>query len=226
LLRGAAAALIAASLPLAIVATMTRAVWVGFAAAVFAALFVIRDRPVRRVCMALIAVALAAVAVACSFSETRGVLLERTSEAGPIEIRAAVYRASWDMFRERPLLGWGENQMAAEVADRMPDYELDAYFAHNSYLEILVEQGIVGLAFYVALIVGLFRLGRSPGSISNGCSAIPLLSVWPIALSVYLFNGLFVVMNYQFVNALVFTMAGILASEQLQTTPHNRECAS
>jgi hypothetical protein len=39
-----------------------------------------------------------------------------------------------------------------------------------------------------------------------------LRSVWPLLLSVYLVNGMFVVMNYLFVNGLLFTFAGILAA--------------
>ena len=39
------------------------------------------------------------------------------------------------------------------------------------------------------------------------------VGVWPVMVAVYLFNGSFVVMNYQFVNGLLFTIAGILAAQ-------------
>ena len=38
-------------------------------------------------------------------------------------------------------------------------------------------------------------------------------SLWPFLVAVYLFNGSFVVMNYQFVNGLLFTIAGMLAAQ-------------
>ena len=41
-------------------------------------------------------------------------------------------------------------------------------------------------------------------------------SVWPLLVAVYLFNGCFVVMNYQFVNGLLFTIAGMLAAQNRQ----------
>ena len=42
-------------------------------------------------------------------------------------------------------------------------------------------------------------------------------SIWPVMVAVYLFNGSFVVMNYQFVNGLLFTIAGILAAQNRRT---------
>jgi hypothetical protein len=34
-----------------------------------------------------------------------------------------------------------------------------------------------------------------------------------VLLAVYVFNAFFVAMNYQFVNALIFTLAGVLAAQ-------------
>jgi hypothetical protein len=38
--------------------------------------------------------------------------------------------------------------------------------------------------------------------------------LWPVVLAVYLLNASAVVMNYQFVNGLLFTLAGILAARK------------
>jgi len=38
--------------------------------------------------------------------------------------------------------------------------------------------------------------------------------MWPVLLGVYWVNACVVVMNYQFVNGLLFTMAGMLAAQQ------------
>jgi O-antigen ligase len=102
--------------------------------------------------------------------------------------------------------------MPGEIARRMPEYDLDVYWAHNTYLELVVEHGLLGLILYLFTVIGLFRLARTPAAKTQSPDS-PLRSVWPIVLSVYVFNALFVVMNYQFVNALVFTMAGILAAD-------------
>ena len=38
--------------------------------------------------------------------------------------------------------------------------------------------------------------------------------MWPVLLGIYWVNAALVVMNYQFVNGLLFTMAGMLAAQQ------------
>jgi hypothetical protein len=38
--------------------------------------------------------------------------------------------------------------------------------------------------------------------------------MWPILLAVYWINAAMVVMSYQFVNGLLFTMAGMLAAQR------------
>ncbi len=76
-----------------------------------------------------------------------------------------------------------------------------------------MEHGILGLVLYAWIIVALFRLGRHSPSAT-------FTAVWPIILGVYVFNSFFVVMNYQFVNALVYTIAGIVASD---TSPESVE---
>jgi hypothetical protein len=79
---------------------------------------------------------------------------------------------------------------------------------------LLIEFGLPGLVLYSVLFFNLFRLSWTP-TISNEDSAIAKLrKVWPILLGVYLFNAFFVDMAYQFVIALMFTVAGILCAEK------------
>jgi O-antigen ligase len=149
-------------------------------------------------------------------------LQDRLVERGPVEVRLALYKAGWQMFLERPLSGWGANRMAPELANRVTQYQLNASPVHNTYLEILVEHGIIGLALYLWLIIGLFRLGRArlipenPTTVYFPDTDFPddaFRKIWPILLGVYLMNASFVVMNYQFVNGLLFTLAGMLAAQ-------------
>jgi hypothetical protein len=62
----------------------------------------------------------------------------------------------------------------------------------------------------------IWRVGR--GSIPQGESNVFLdrhfHSLWPLFLGVYWINAALVVMNYQFVNGLLFTMAGMLAAQR------------
>ena len=81
---------------------------------------------------------------------------------------------------------------------------------------MLVEQGVVGLALYVWLMWELWQLRRGaiPAEERDGFLNRDFHRVWPIVLSVYWLNAALVVMSYQFVNGLLFTMAGMLAAQR------------
>ena len=112
------------------------------------------------------------------------------------------------MFLERPLTGW--NNLQLELANRIQDFRGDEFAVHNTYLDVLLEHGLVGFGLYVWLMVGLFRLGRRRADDPPAIASIR--AAWPLLLGVYLVNATFVVMNYPFVNGVLFTYAGILAS--------------
>ncbi len=242
-LRGIWALALLAALPVAILATKTRAVWLSFSLSLMVLCFRTSSRRLRRACLGIAAMSTAALVVALSTADLRTSLEDRARERGPVEIRLAVYQAGWQMFLERPFSGWGMNQMPAELASRMSEYRLKAFPVHNTYLEILVEHGIIGLALYSWLVVGLFRVGgRQVASQRRFAPSVSprdeitqddpaehevvsrefaerdfpdkeFRKMWPILLGVYLLNGTFVVMNYQFVNGLLFTLAGVLAAQ-------------
>ena len=214
-LRGVPAFVLIAALPLAILATMTRAVWFSFSASLVLVPIVSGSARLRRCCLTLVAIGIGSAILSFFTGNISSTLTDRAEESGPVEIRMAIYRASWEMIREKPLLGWGQNQMPMEVTRRMPDYHLDAYWAHNTYLEILVEEGLIGLALYVWMMVSLLLSGRRDAHHcdTGSCFDSEFRALWPIVLGVYLINAMFVVMNYQFVNALLFTLAGVLAGQ-------------
>ena len=212
-LRGLRALLLAA-VPLAILATMTRAVWLSFAASIAALLLLTHSSRVRRACAGLAIAASIGLVFALSMAGCRTALEDRLQERSPIEFRLSIYQVGWEMAMEKPWFGWGQNQMPAEIAQRMSDYRPDTYCAHNSFLEILVEQGFVGFAFYIWMISGLFKLARQSSRAVRNEWDNDSRRTWLVLLGVYLLNASFVVLNYQFVNALFFTIAGILAAQQ------------
>jgi O-antigen ligase len=202
------------ALPLAVLATMTRAVWISFAVSTIVLGLGMVERRMQAVC-ALLAIAGLMVGLAISLSNhsLKAALWDRTGERGPVEARLAVYDAGWAMFQERPFTGWAAGGMYAELARRMEGYHLRTFYVHNTYLALLVEFGVPGLALYGILFFGLFRLAwHSPPGESGPVAS--LRKVWPILLSVYLFNAFFVDMAYQFVIGLVFTVAGMLCASE------------
>ncbi len=214
-LRSVPALLILAGLPLAIVATKTRSVWLAFAGSVLLLLFRAPNGRLRRACTGL-TVAGAMGLVACvSVAESNRSLADRLEDRSPVEFRMAVYRAGWEMSQAKPLLGWGADAMQTELGKRISDFHQEEYYFHNTYLEILVERGFLGLGLYCWLAIDLFRVGRKRTLTSGGNGFLDreFRSVWPIFVLVFLVNGSFVVMNYQFVNGLLFSIAGMLAAQ-------------
>jgi O-antigen ligase len=154
--------------------------------------------------------------IALSFDDQRHALTDRLRESGPLDFREAVYAGGWQMFLEKPFTGWGVSEMPAELARHVSSYKEKELYPHNTYLEMLVEHGIFGLALYAWLMWELLRLGRGsvPSTERSGFLNRQFHVMWPVLLAVYWVNAAVVVMNYQFVNGLLFTMAGMLAAQQ------------
>ena len=216
-LRGVLALLFLIALPLAIAATKTRAVWLSFAGSILVLLFFSPSVRLRRPCLCFVLAGCIGLAAVVTFSGSGTSLSDRLEERGPVMFRMAVYQAGWEMFLEKPLAGWGATGMQAELSKRISDFHQEQFFFHNTYLEIVVQYGFVGLLLYAWIVVGLFRLGRGRHEprCSNDGSFLDLQfrRLWPLLLGVYFLNGMFVVMNYQFVNAFLFTLAGLLVAQ-------------
>jgi putative inorganic carbon (hco3(-)) transporter len=217
---GAKVVVLLASVPIAILATMTRAVWLSFGATVVTLIVLSKDSRFRRTGIVLTLMAglgLAAGLVSKGLGEE---LKDRLEEQGPLDYREAVYAGGWQMFLERPITGWGTNRMPGELPRYVSGYEEKVLYPHNTYLEVLVEHGVVGLALYLWLMYELWRLRRGPipKREQAGFLDSQFRLLWPILLGVYWVNAALVVMNYQFVNGLLFTMAGMLAAQRRRAT--------
>jgi len=216
-LRGMLALLFLVALPLAIVATKTRAVWLSFALSILGLLFFSPSRRLRRACLGLVLAGSMGLAAVVAFADRNASLNDRLEERGPVIFRMAIYQAGWEMFLKKPLAGWGAADMQTELSKRISDFHQEQFFFHNTYLEIVVQYGLVGLLLYLWIVVDLFKLGRSrnrPSSrVDSGFLDQQFRALWPLLLGVYLLNGAFVVMNYQFVNGFLFTMAGLLVAQ-------------
>lgn len=202
------------ALPLAVLATMTRAVWISFVLSTAVLGFRLVERRLQALCFLLIVTCFAAgLSIGLSDHSMKTAVWDRTAERGPVEARLAVYDAGWAMFQERPMTGWAAGGMYSELARRMEGYHLRTFYVHNTFLALLVEFGLPGFVLYCILFLNLFRLAwRGPPEESGTVAS--LRKIWPILLSVYLFNACFVDMAYQFVIGLVFTVAGMLCAPE------------
>ena len=200
------------AIPLAVLATKTRAVWLSFAAAVL--VLCSSQRRVRRACIFLLAFA-TLVGGSLAFLG-RPSVTDRLEERSPVEFRLLLYQTGWDMLREKPFFGWPAADIQPELQKRMDGTHPQNLAFHNNYLEVAVNQGLIGLTLYLWLFVDLFRLAQKRSDAGNSsCHFLDssFRPLWPVLVAVYAINACFVVMNYQFVNAVLFTLAGILAAQ-------------
>jgi O-antigen ligase len=205
------------ALPLAIVATKTRAVWLSFALSILALLFFSPSRRLRRACLCFALAGIVGLVAVVTFADPNTSLGERLEERGPVIFRMQIYQAGWEMFLQKPLTGWGATDMQTELSKRISDFHQEQFFFHNTFLEIVVQYGLIGLILYLWIVVDLFKLGRcrhgSTRPMHNSFLDQEFRTLWPLLLGVYLLNASFVVMNYQFVNGFLFTVAGLLVAQ-------------
>ena len=216
-LSALASAALLISVPIALLATKTRAVWLSAAVSLGAILFGSKNARLRKAALAVFIFASIAGCAAWLYQISSGSLSDRLADRSPVDFRVGMYRAGWDMFLEKPLLGWGgDSAIQAELTRRVSGFHLESYVFHNTYLELAVQHGALGLGLYLLLFLRLFRLGKAADSKQSGRGFMDsgLRRLWPVVLAAYLLNASAVVMNYQFVNGLLFTFAGILASQQ------------
>jgi O-antigen ligase len=75
-------------------------------------------------------------------------------------IRLHSWVAATDFIKKKPLLGWGSNGrgLVMEYTTWLPDSIGDFGHLHNSYMEILVNYGIVGLIFYFSIWIVIGKM--------------------------------------------------------------------
>ena len=90
--------------------------------------------------------------------------------------RVEAWRVLWEAVRVHPVAGIGTHQTEAYVnLSRLERAGLgDTRHAHNVFLHVLAESGLVGLAALAVLLVGLVRFG---GGVSQPAGAFMLIVV-------------------------------------------------
>jgi len=214
------AAVLFFAVPLALCATKTRAVWISAALSVLVLAGFGSTPKLRRIALTWCVLATLGLGVLFIYRDGADSIAERALDRSPVDFRNEMYRAGWQMFTEKPALGWGNEWLIQpEVEKRISTFHPEYYVFHNTFLELAVQRGLLGLGLYSWLMICLFRLSRTATATTESDFAFSNLhfrKLWPLLLGAYLLNASAVVMNYQFVNAVLFTIAGILAAQSWQ----------
>jgi O-antigen ligase len=141
-------------------------------------------------------------------------------------MRASFTYVSWEMFKDKPFLGFGFGQFPREketyLSDRSTALHLESirgYVHHNTFLSVLTETGLVGFIIYLAMLATWTRNGWRLWNSANApgwfrAHGLMLLS----ALLCYTAQMVFHDVTYSPIdNSMIFLLAGIAAG--LQTEP-------
>jgi len=77
------------------------------------------------------------------------------SEIGKVD-RWMMWQAAFGMIRDRPILGHGVNTFMANYLKYWVGGEQQPRYAHNCYLQVAAETGVVGLSLFLALLGAFF----------------------------------------------------------------------
>ena len=154
--------------------------------------------------------------------------VEVTSENWAVVERMAHWQAGWYMFVDHPWLGVGAGNYAAAY----PQYFVGSWrealgHAHNYYLNILAELGVVGCSFLLLLLALVFR--QLGGALVR--SELQRETFWRAVLA-GVFGGLIVFCIHNMFDSLfvhsvniqvgVLIGLGLIAVDRLNAAPPNR----
>ncbi|MCG3175934.1 MAG: hypothetical protein MOGMAGMI_00871 [Candidatus Omnitrophica bacterium] len=147
--------------------TYSRGAWIAVGVGVVVLAFLRRDRWMGA---AIVAAALWAAFLSPELARERIHSLFDPA-AGTVRERRLLWAEAAAMIAERPVLGWGVNTYAKNMplfkpaGSAAPDYQ----YAHNGYLQIASETGLVGLVVFLAAVAlclarGYRALSHAPPS--------------------------------------------------------------
>jgi O-antigen ligase len=74
---------------------------------------------------------------------------------GGLNQRILIWQTGWEEFRKHPFLGVGASAFASTMERQIGRPEGGERVAHNAFLSVLFESGVVGLFIYVSLLLAM-----------------------------------------------------------------------
>jgi O-antigen ligase/polysaccharide polymerase Wzy-like membrane protein len=177
--------------------TFFRAAWIA-AAVVVVVLLSRRGQHARTVFIVVYALAISLLAF--TSLERNRQFATRAHNTSNLDARLGAYRQSLEIFRMKPIYGVGVTQYP-NVASSLPSTKVNGIesvpYPHDSYLSVLAEQGILGLAPFVAASLAVWyalrrfrrRMSRDHDRIFAagvvGAASAYLLMSLPLDMSLY-----------------------------------------
>lgn len=139
-----------AAMGVSLVLTFTRGAWISFICAVLALGFIRSKKAVAIILLVIMALALFMPSIALRFSDLSGTTYDGTDS---LRWRLNLWGQTFNYFLSRPIFGYGLGSFYALSSAASSEYAP----AHNDYLRLALEVGIVGLGAYLFLLYLLTR---------------------------------------------------------------------
>lgn len=77
-----------------------------------------------------------------------------------VQSRLLVWNMAWQGIKERPVFGYGENNVSAPLDRHMDPNVMETWFdsSHNVFMDTLLAHGFVGFVFFALLLTSVLRL--------------------------------------------------------------------
>lgn len=129
------------------------------------------------------------------------------SDVASVE-RRAMWKTAWSMIQHRPLVGVGLNAFMANYTIYAPNPNEWPAYAHNCFLQVAAETGLIGLAAFLGFLVALFTFYMK--ALKNSSATKALLSGLVAGLAAFLVQSVFDTNLYALRQATLFwTLAGM-----------------
>ncbi|MGC9065331.1 MAG: tetratricopeptide repeat protein [Candidatus Ratteibacteria bacterium] len=163
--------------------TFTRASWIGFAFSMFtAALILLKIRIRPAMVLKYFAISMLLIFVVRA---NAGIF---QFEPGTLKSRIEIWKTSLSMIKEQPIIGYGTGNFEIayyKFAHSHPDVLIPANLrvtkAHNEFIEIAVENGIVGLGSFLFFIFAIYKMAYQIFVSRNERPAEKFISVFVIS---------------------------------------------
>ena len=127
---------------------------------------------------AVVVAVLAGLALAAYRTDGMRNRLVMAAESNDLSHREELFPAAWQMFMEKPLIGWGPINNRYEVVKYVPRAELAFRETHNVVLELLTENGLLGaIPYLTAMLLSVVAAWRAR---SGPHGVLPLAMVFTV----------------------------------------------
>jgi len=169
-------------------------------------LYFLLNRQFKKVLFSLVAASIILI-IALTTSDT----VSKRFNLEDLDERAHVAGTAFNMFLDKPIVGWGFNGFRDQYAKFFPLSQKDSFTSHNTYATILANYGMLGFIPFIGIFLipiwtarkVLKRWRYRANDHQKGVAALTISTTIPFMIAIYFTGG-----NFQmyYMNMILFTL--------------------